>query len=354
MRQLLLRESTLKSLCELPADTISGAVVGRWCAASYEKTKTDSDYPVRLYCVRPDSMAHHPIDASTASPTSIEYVIKKSVLVSRDCQRFRIVFNDIDRDICTLIDSLNPLASLATGHTGIRALHGQQTVLSNQQHSPAWRRGLKSGAAVQSYLVKWDGSWLHINENLLYRGGYDQRVIENPKILIRQTGDKITAAFDDSNLYHLNNIHSLSPKIGFAPDLHYLVGLLNSNLWLYLYRLKTREQGRALAQIDIETMESMPLPNSNDYFERGISTLARTCADLAKKDKTAESLTVLKRAIDSLVYASYELDKSKIEQIERSCGKLSTDSIVLPSIDEAWRLTESTENSPLCHSRASS
>jgi adenine-specific DNA-methyltransferase len=335
LRQLLLAQSQLQSFAELAADTVPGAVVGRWCVATYKRNRdvanqpsSDEDYSIQLY-------SHIEVEPKV-------YCLQRSVLVSRDQSRFRLVFNDIDRKLCKQIDALSPLSSEFQGRTGIRALNGQGSVVASEPRGADWRRGITSGSSVQPHVVTWAGAWLHIDSSLLYKGGFDAKVIENPKILIRQTGDRLIAAFDDSSLYHLNNVHSLNPRPESRLSLHFIDGLLNSSFWLYLYRLKTREQGRALAQVDIETLESMPLPKANQNLEKQISALTI----LYRKESASESdiQQRLSNALDKLVYDIYELDDETVQQIEGSCGKLSDNKVVLPTAIEMLSLQNLAES----------
>ncbi len=330
LRQLLLSKSKLRSFAELPADTVPGAVVGRWCVASYERSsKPEMDYDVDLY--------------SHIEPESLSYSLPKSLLVARDQHRFRLVFNRIDQRLCELIDKLDPLSTQFQGRTGIRALHGQSSIVSKSQQGERWRRGIISGSSVLPHVVSWAGDWLNIDPALLYKGGFDANVIENPKILIRQTGDSLIAAYDCGGLYHLNNVHSLSTRSGSTLSLDFMDGLLNSRFWLYLYRLKTREQGRALAQIDIETLESMPLPRRSASLEHEIAALTQ----LYRKMEVASNRDIQRRvelAINKLVYDIYDLDETIVQQIERCCGKLTNIAVDSPTDSEMLTLQKLAES----------
>src|SRR5262249_28617775 len=179
-----------------------------------------------------------------------------------------------------------------------------------------------SGAAVTRHRAVWDGSWLHVAPELLFSGGFDPGVVLFPKLLVRQTADRVIAAYDDSGLYHLNNIHSFSPRAGAGGDvdLWYLCGLMNSAFWLYIYQLKSRESGRALAQIDIEMLEAMPLPGTGGHPL--IPQLARTAARLKAAtpgQKNQLMLAFCERSIDRLVYDLYDLTTEVVEHIEKTC-----------------------------------
>jgi len=305
LRKLLLQESRIRSVSELPTDTIYGAVVGRWCVAIYEKGAEVNDYPVQV--------------SSAISLPEQQYCLQKSVFVSPQL-RFRILLNQSDEELCKLTDALPPLSTVLQGHTGIRALQGQSSICASSQISPNWRKGLRSGSAVTPYLVRWDKTWLHVDKALLYGGGFNADIISNPKILVRQTGDRITAAVDLSGLYHLNNLHSLR-LLDSSVNLHLIVALLNSTLWLYLYRMKTREQGRAMAQIDIETLESMPFPARDRELETAISNLSRALSMNIEAGSLSEFFRIA-AAIDQLVYDLYGLNEAFVSHIEGDCGRL--------------------------------
>lgn len=109
----------------------------------------------------------------------------------------------------------------------------------------SYRPGIASGKLVRRHNVQWDGTYLNIQSDLLLKGGFDSSIVEQPKLLVRQTGDRIISALDDSGLYHLNNVHSFSPPEGLGQAEPVVSEyLLNSNFWLYLYQLKVVKKVR--------------------------------------------------------------------------------------------------------------
>ncbi len=314
LRSNLLSQTRILSFSELPEDSMKGAVVGRWCVAIYKREDVagDLNYPIDLISI-PSSLSLH----------QKRYKILASRLVTKDQSRFRLVFETLDEELAVKLESLAPLSTVARGHTGIRAREGQKTIVSETKKNAVYKHGLKSGGSVKPFVVDWDGTWLKIDPSLLYGGGFDARVIENPKILIRQTADRIIAAYDDNGLYHLNNVHSFScqrseSKTGI--DLHLLLGLMNSTLWHYLYRLKTREDGRALAQIDIETVETMPLPICEARLSERITELSRFLSSGAEKIAEVGNIDAIRAEIDQLVYQAYGLTPREIDHVEHCLG----------------------------------
>lgn len=329
LRQLLLKNCRIESLSEFPAGIIPDAVVGRWCIAHYVKDKdTAANYSVDLTTFIDDR--GQAIDsACTAAQT---YTLPIDELRDRSSDSFRLIFNKQDHALLKLTDQLPRLKSVLSGHTGIRSLTGRNAITGRQPLNKLWRRGITSGAQVRRFMVLWDGDWINVNPELLFKGGFNEQVVENPKILVRQTGDSLVCAYDPSGLYHLNNVHSFSPALRADPslDLVSLCAIMNSSLWRHLYRLRTRETGRALAQVDIESVEAMPI-RSFQSLDSGLSLrvsyltnwIARLIA-LNSPDscqKTDDLILFIDRAIDRLVYDAYELDPELVNRVEDVSGK---------------------------------
>lgn len=275
-----------------------------------------------------------------------------STMVSNDRSRFRLFFRDCDRDICLHVDALPKLKSMLRGHTGIRALRGQDSIVSDRPGGERWRRGIASGAQVSRHALRWDGAWLNVDRRLLFGGGFDPAVVERPKIVIRQTADRLIAAYDGDGLYHLNNVHSFSPhavsRVAEATDLFYLSGLINSSFWLYLYQSTSREAGRALAQIDIEMVETMPLPEGDAWMSAIVSRLSALARQLHGETghsdkKRADLLSLVERSIDRLVYDLYGLTEAQVSRVENACGGKLAFPGKLPRREEALRLAEGPE-----------
>jgi adenine-specific DNA-methyltransferase len=285
LRRLIAESCSVELLCELPESTFPDAVAGKWCIAKYRKTLQTSTSVLQ--------------QSDGTRIVSQLPVAQDDLIDIADKYRFQVVFNRDDAEVLRLCRKLARVADFARGHTGIRARKGQNSIIADRAESTAHKRGLISGASIHQHSVRWDGKYLHIDPAQLFAGGFDPAIIEQPKILMRQTADRIIAGVDTDCLYHLNNIHSFAPIIDLPPHwIYFLSGVMNSALWLRLYQLRSRERSRALAQIDIEMIESMPMPNVDD------NAIARI-ADLAREGAQG--------AIDELVYDLYEIrDHAKV------------------------------------------
>jgi adenine-specific DNA-methyltransferase len=403
LRRMLLENCRIVSLTELPESAFPDAVAGRWCIAHYRKRieiappvqrsdlasavatsdlaspnqrsdlgssaqRSDlaslaqsrdlgspANYSVRLQRVlRFDQ--EQCLGAVAATPAEVVFDVPLSRLVSRDKSRFQLVFNEQDAYLTEKFADLPLVSSVFHGHTGMRSRLGQVAIIADKPgRGGNWCRGIVSGGNVVSHRVNWTGKWLDVSPEKLFAGGFDSDVIEGPKLLIRQTADCLIGGVDEDGLYHLNNVHSfaLRKNSPAARDVTrprrlslvlFLDGLVNSTLWLYLYQLKSREQRRALAQIDIEMVESMPLPAELPAADHPVGILVtklkRACdSPLAAHDEQ------INRAIDRLVFDLYKLSPSEVDHIEAVTAisrstRSNLSRMPLPSRSDACKLVE--------------
>jgi hypothetical protein len=246
--------------------------------------------------------------------------------------RFRILFGDRTKRLVDYIDSVSvPLSQYASGHTGIRSLSKQSDIIAEKQQESFWHKGLISGSQVARYFLKYEGHWLNIHPDVLYKGGWRQEIISQRKILVRQTGDSLTACIDDQGYYHLNNIHSFILKEkddkSVQVSLDYLLLILNSRLISFYYHAVSMEYGRPMAQTDIETLELMPIRVQHEINKQAYSLVqtmqncvSQTFADDAAKSKAAG----FDEYLNQIVYRIYGLSDEDIRYIEQYERKLET------------------------------
>lgn len=306
LRKYILSEAEIHSLSELPADTIDGATVGAWCLAHYRKKAPGNNWNQSV------ALRHF---KSSSLPASL-MTVGLADIISKDKSRLQLHKCQADLRLFREITKFNILGSVLKGHTGIRARHGQSSIIG-AEIMEGYAPGLISGGQLRQYHVRWQGHYLNLDPQKLYAGGFAKEIIESPKILVRQTADSIVAAVDESGLYHLNNIHSFSTRRLIpsqaevdAEFLYFLCGLLNSSLYLRIYRAKSREGGRALAQIDIEMLEAMPFPVFSKGVQVQIAELAKLLSDNTKReDKAERDRLIYLQEIDRLVLESFSLDE---------------------------------------------
>lgn len=301
LRGLVTDQSEIVQIAELPHDTIPDATVGNWCIAHYRKKTSQAP--------QQKDVAVAIVDACGFAQKSLN--VPFSVFVSRDRLRFNVLTNHLDLNLIEHLSGFPALGEGLRGHTGIRSRNGQQSIIADCKVADQYKPGLVSGAQVLPFNSQWQGHWLNLKKGLLFAGGFDPTIVERPKILIRQTADRIIAAADDQSLYHLNNIHSFVP-VGNGLRLDAYAAVLNSKLFSYVYRLRSRETSKALAQIDIDMVETMPFPSPDCHAD--ILNLAGRLLRNAAQDAGARRQ--LTRAVDRLIYDLYAVPAEIVAHID--------------------------------------
>ena len=176
-------------------------------------------------------------------------------------------------------------------------------------------RPLLRGRDIEKYLIKWKGDrWIKYGDHLAEprpSAGFDAPA----KIVIRQTGDSLIAALDDSQFVCMNNMHTILPKDG-RRDLRFILGLLNSRLLNYYFQWLNPEKGEALAEVKKEHVEKLVIIKNAEENQRKavVERVDRILA--AKAQDPAADVSGLEREIDQLVYALYGLTPEEIQIVE--------------------------------------
>jgi hypothetical protein len=119
---------------------------------------------------------------------------------------------------------------------------------------------------VQRFSVQWGGRWLNLDPSALDRGAGDYAHIgraewhQRPKIVVRRTGDRIVAAFDERGLYCSNNVFVVLPREPMDDvEQRGYVALLNSRLLTWYFRTVQPRAGRVFPELKINHLLSFPV-----------------------------------------------------------------------------------------------
>jgi adenine-specific DNA-methyltransferase len=183
-------------------------------------------------------------------------------------------------------------------------------------HSPisideTWKP-LLVGTNINSYSINKENiQYIKYGKNLMYPS--NQIKMENPKILIRQTSDKIRGYYDDEKFYCQNSLFIITSD---SIDLKYLLALLNSQLINFYYGIKNPQKGKVFAEIKPSVIKEIPIVldiNQSDF--RYIKLLVDQILTAKKSDKNADTIA-LEKEIDKMVYQLYELTEEEITIVE--------------------------------------
>ena len=188
-------------------------------------------------------------------------------------QRFRLFFNGKIHNIVKNLEnnSVCKLSDLLEISSGLIAKNGKFSIISDTPRADGiWKPGLITGKEISvDGTVIYHGKFINCDPSMI-KSGLKNIDYSKPKILIRQTGDRVISAVDRNGLVVLNNIHvGIAKQPGI--DLERLSEYLNSNEMLTYYQAVTLEANRPMAQTDLETLRELPI---KEYF---IKSLCSQC-----------------------------------------------------------------------------
>jgi hypothetical protein len=139
---------------------------------------------------------------------------------------------------------------------------------------------------------------------VLFRSRYLE-LFRTPKILIRQTADKIIAAPDQSTGYYcIDSVNVALLKKEAEPLMNYLLGVLNSQAANVFYGEISQEGGRILPQVKPSRIRTIPIPYTSAQDREEISIFVQNALDAKAADSKAD-ISECVAEIDSRVQFLY-------------------------------------------------
>ena len=159
----------------------------------------------------------------------------------------------------------------------------------------------------------------------------EERIFLKPRKLVGViTEDEIVLALDDQRTFATDGLYlfGLKPSV----DIRYVMGVMNSRLFISIYRLLSLEEGRALAQVKPTVLANLPIrtidfaiPADRTRHDRMVCLVDKMLAlapklRAAKADAERQTLqnavTATDQKINALVYELYGLTEDEIKLVE--------------------------------------
>ncbi|MFZ3077299.1 MAG: N-6 DNA methylase [Candidatus Aenigmatarchaeota archaeon] len=169
-------------------------------------------------------------------------------------------------------------------------------------------------------------------KNVIFASGNEER-FNQQKLFVRQSAMSLIGSYDDSNLYGLRSLHTITKKEKNVPiELKYLLSIINSKLATF-YSLKKgiiRYQKGKQPQIRTADLEKFPIKNIPHEKQQPFIDLVDKIISLNKRlnqisDKRKDARTKLEEEIneiaaeiDELVYKLYGITEDEKKIIEES------------------------------------
>jgi len=195
-------------------------------------------------------------------------------------------------------------------------------ILYSGERETEWDKPYLKGRDIEKFGIKSPTNYLRYNFNDFLDEGidvfrYSTEILETiPKIIYRQTSSSIVAAIDYSGCLVDKTVHVILHKeVGRRFDLKFILCLLNSSLFNYLYiDISQETEGRAFAQVKTTYIKKLPLINKPNLNQVPFMILADYCHFLKEQgDKkpinefvpNRHIVQLFQEVIDALVYELY-------------------------------------------------
>jgi hypothetical protein len=159
----------------------------------------------------------------------------------------------------------------------------------------------------------------------LHRARDEGIFLKSSKFVGVITEDEIIVARDDKQTYATDGLYVFGIRDNVDPD--YLMGVLNSRLFVFIYRQLSMEQGRALAQVKPTTLLGLPIrtvretsgwqKDAHDEIVASVRRLTNLVDSSGEHSKggTQQRVESLRDRIDQCVFRLYGLGPTDIDEI---------------------------------------
>ena len=189
------------------------------------------------------------------------------------------------------------------------------------------------GSEMQRYQINYGGRYVDYGSHLAC--ARNPHIFEvGEKILIRETGKRITATFDNEQYYILSSLYSVFLKDEINYDLKYILGVINSDLsQFYMKQLCFDNSSGAFIKARIFHYQQLPIKSINFENQKEKSFHDEIAKDVGQLLKLKEEIKEVKLQtkihqlqskidyyevkINEIVYQLYGLTEDEIKIVEK-------------------------------------
>ncbi len=210
-----------------------------------------------------------------------------------------------------------PLGSFGGFYNGIKT--GDNNAYLTDKKINEMYKLVYRGRDVHKYYLDRPQIYVLFDKSKLWSNTNEKLLRKKPKLLIRQTGDNVTAAIDENGFLHMDTTHSLFDT---KANINFLIALLNSRLVSWWHRSYTSEEGRAFAEVKIVNLKEIPIKKVSENEQKPLIEMVQNILELTKSEDYLQNpakqaqVQECKKQIDQMVYQLYGLTSEEIALVE--------------------------------------
>ncbi len=246
-------------------------------------------------------------------------VLQKELMKENYSFDFDLIGNPLLKTI-----SENPiLGNYGRAYFGIQT-HDRKKYVSEIKIDDSYKK-VVDGANVNRYFLKDSSEYVCFTPNAIKSGG-NSSVYYKERILVRQIGRYPEACYCPPETYTLNTIYNIFLYADSQISLHYLLGLMNSNLIQYYWINTFSDNKKTFPKIKKAPLESIPIVEASSDTQHSFESIVRIILLLKElsdnnpriNDHVPNShlIQLFEKVIDAMVMELYFEEDFKKEGIE--------------------------------------
>ena len=316
IRHHLLTDASLWRIVSLYYRVFADAEMGDCAILFVDKNKSDK-YLIELIRYNAENWVAN---------WSKDEVTSDAILAMPDA---RMYMNKADYKILSLANKtlLQPLDKVVKFYNGIKTGDNKK-YLSDKKSSPKHIPVLR-GRDFERYGLARPSTFVYFDSSVLWSNTDETKLGVTEKIVIRQTGDTLTATLDKNGVFCMDTVHMIYESLF---DMRFLIGLLNSHFLNFYHSCLVPEFGKAFAEVKIANLGKLPVPimqlskpTDKAHYDKLIMLVDKMLtlipnlhAAKSESEKAAlqNAVTTTDGEIDRLVYELYGLTEEEIKIVE--------------------------------------
>lgn len=209
-------------------------------------------------------------------------VTQEDILQSEDVS-FNVSIND--KLIKRISKDCKPLSEIINFNQGI-ITGGNKKFITSEKNEFSVK--VLTGSDFNRYLIKPSSNFITYDTSKLHRPRKKQIFEVDEKIILRQTGAYPICSLDFESFYTLDTVHN-GLLIDNEFSIKYILTLLNSKLYRFLYENSINESGKVFAQVKIIYMNPLPIKIIKSEEQITFDEIAEKMIKLNKEFSTISS-----------------------------------------------------------------
>lgn len=274
IRELLINETNLEEVFTLKEKVFADAEVGDSLLLKISLPK------------KKKTTTHLIAKVNFNDVSGTDYYEKQSYFLSDNNSEISIVSNS-GKALVEKIKKFPKIIDFYNLKNGLNTGNVKHKLVSKDNQSANYKK-IIWGKDINRYKICWSGEYINYDEafastitinDIKSKQGMNKQnkvdfafrnaeMFECNKIVIRKTGDKLIAAYDNSNQFYFDTLtHGIYAKTSNY-DLQFLLAILNSKLATHLYRLLYDITGKVFAKISLDNLSNFYIPKCSQENQK--------------------------------------------------------------------------------------